>query len=128
MVKDKIVMHVINKIDLPRKINCTFDKMVEVSALRREKVERLKEDIYNLVIDQNMLSGGLLITNTRHVNALERASNNIADALNELEIGASLDLAVPDIKSAWLALGEITGKNSNQEIINTIFSKFCLGK
>ena len=128
MVKDKVVMHVINKIDLPKKINRTFDRMVEVSALRREKVERLKEDIYNLVVDQNMLNGGLLITNTRHVNALQRASESIQSALNEIEMGTSLDLAMPDIKSAWLALGEITGKNSNQEIINTIFSKFCLGK
>lgn len=128
LVKDKIVLYVINKIDLPKKINATFDKMIEVSALRREKVERLKEDIYNLVVDKNMLSGGLLITNTRHVNALTRANESLKNALEELALNTPLDLVATDIKTAWLALGEITGKNSNQEIIDTIFSKFCLGK
>lgn len=128
LVKDKIVLYVINKIDLPKKINATFDKMIEVSALRREKVEKLKEDIYNLVVDKNMLSGGLLITNTRHVNALTRANESLKNALEELALNTPLDLVATDIKTAWLALGEITGKNSNQEIIDTIFSKFCLGK
>ena len=128
LVKDKFVLYVINKIDLPKKINATFDKMIEVSALRREKVESLKEDIYNLVVDKNMLSGGLLITNTRHVNALTRANNSLKNALEELALNTPLDLVATDIKTAWLALGEITGKNSNQEIIDTIFSKFCLGK
>lgn len=128
LVKDKIVLYVINKIDLPKKINATFDKMIEISALRREKVESLKEDIYNLVVDKNMLTGGLLITNTRHVNALTRANNSLKNALEELSLNTPLDLVATDIKTAWLALGEITGKNSNQEIIDTIFSKFCLGK
>ena len=128
MVKDKIVLYVINKIDLPKKINATFDKMIEVSALRREKVENLKKDIYDLVVDKNMLHGGLLLTNTRHINAMKRANSSLKNAINEIEMNTPLDLVATDLKSAWLALGEITGKNSNQEIIDTIFTKFCLGK
>ena len=128
LVKNKIVLYVINKIDLPKKINATFDKMIEMSALRREKVASLKEDIYNLVVDKNMLTGGLLITNTRHLNALNRAKNSLENAIDEIKLNVPLDLVATDIKTAWLALGEITGKNSNQEIIDTIFSKFCLGK
>ncbi len=128
LVKDKIVLYVINKIDLPKKINATFDKMIEVSALRRERVEKLKKDIYDLVVDKNMLNGGLLITNTRHVNALNRANQSLKSAINEIDMSTPLDLVATDLKSAWLALGEITGKNSNQEIIDTIFTKFCLGK
>ena len=106
----------------------TIDKMIEMSALRREKVASLKEDIYNLVVDKNMLTGGLLITNTRHLNALTRAKNSLENAIDEIKLNVPLDLVATDIKTAWLALGEITGKNSNQEIIDTIFSKFCLGK
>ena len=128
MVKDKIVLYVINKIDLPKKINATFDKMIEVSALRREKVENLKKDIYDLVVDKNMLQGGLLLTNTRHINAMKRANESLKSAINEIEMNTPLDLVATDLKTAWLALGEITGKNSNQEIIDTIFTKFCLGK
>ena len=128
MVKDKIVLYVVNKIDLPKKINKTFDQMVEISAIRNEKVLALKEDIYNLVVDKNMLNGSLLITNTRHVNALKESQKSICSAINEIELGTTLDLVATDIKSAWLSLGEITGVINNQEIINTIFSKFCLGK
>ncbi len=128
MVKDKIVLYVINKIDLPKKMNKTFDQMVEISAIRNEKVNALKEDIYNLVVNQNMLSGGLLITNTRHANALREAQKSLKCAIGEIEQNMTLDLVATDIKSAWLSLGEITGVTSNQEIINTIFSKFCLGK
>ena len=128
LVKNKIVLYVINKIDLPKKINKTFDKMIEISAIRNERVLKLKEDIYNLVVNKNMLSGGLLITNTRHANALKEAEKSISLAIKALEIGTTLDLVSTDIKSAWLSLGEITGVVNNQEIINTIFSKFCLGK
>ena len=128
MVKDKIVLYVINKIDLPKKINKTFDQMVEISAMRNEKVNALKEDIYNLVVNQNMLSGGLLITNTRHATELKEAQKSLISAINEIDKNTTLDLVATDIKSAWLSLGDITGVTNNQEIINTIFSKFCLGK
>lgn len=128
IVKDKIVLYVINKIDLPKKMQRTFEQMVEVSALRNEKVASLKEDIYNLVVDKNMLSSSLLITNTRHANALALASKFLSSAIDALNAGITLDLVETDIKSAWLELGKITGKNSSQEIVNTIFSKFCLGK
>ncbi|MBO7508107.1 MAG: tRNA uridine-5-carboxymethylaminomethyl(34) synthesis GTPase MnmE, partial [Clostridia bacterium] len=50
------------------------------------------------------------------------------EALKSLEQNASLDLVATDVKSAWLSLGKITGVVSNDEIIDTIFSKFCLGK
>ena len=128
MVKNKIVLYVINKIDLPKKINRTFDQMIEVSAMRNERVATLKEDIYNLVVNKNMLQGGLLITNTRHAYALKEASKQLDEALKSLDQNASLDLVATDVKSAWLRLGEITGVVSNEEIIDTIFSKFCLGK
>ena len=128
MVKDKIVLYVINKIDLPKKIDRTFDKMIEVSAMRNERVSALKEDIYNLVVDKNMLTGGLLITNTRHANSLKEACEFLKQANQSLFDGATLDLVSTDVKSAWLSLGKITGVTTNEEIIDTIFSKFCLGK
>lgn len=128
LVNGKIVLYVVNKIDLPKKMNSTFDKMVEISALRQEMVENLKERIYKLVVDQNMLSSDLIITNSRHSDALQRAKQNLDNAIEEINKNTPLDLVATDVKSAWLALGEITGKNANEEIIDTIFSKFCLGK
>lgn len=128
LVKDKIVLYVKNKIDLPQKMKKHFDKMVEISALKQENVEKLKEDIYNLVIDKNMLNGDLLVTSARHEDALIRAKKSLNNAINSLKLNNTLDLVSTDVKSAWLALGEITGVSSNEEIVSTIFSKFCLGK
>lgn len=128
LVKDKVVLYVVNKIDLPKKMTSTFDRMIGVSALRQEKMNELKEQIYNLVVDKNILNSDLIITNTRHENALKKAKQNLIKASSEIELGSTLDLVATFVKSAWLALGEITGQNSNEEIINTIFSKFCLGK
>jgi len=81
-----------------------------------------------LVVDKNILNSDLIITNTRHENALKKAKQNLIKASSEIELGSTLDLVATFVKSAWLALGEITGQNSNEEIIDTIFSKFCLGK
>lgn len=128
LVKNKIVLYVINKIDLPKKMTSVFDHMIEVSALKQENVEKLKDDIYTLVVNQNMLSQDLLITNVRHEDALKRAKQSLENAIASIQSGCTLDLVATDVKSAWLALGEITGINSNEEIISTIFSKFCLGK
>ena len=108
LVKDKVVLYVVNKIDLPKKMTSTFDRMIGVSALRQEKMNELKEQIYNLVVDKNILNSDLIITNTRHENALKKAKQNLIKASSEIELGSTLDLVATFVKSAWLALGEIT--------------------
>ena len=124
--KNRII--VLNKTDIFNKISQKFDEMIEISALNGKNIEKLKQMIFDKVVNQNILSGGLVITNARHANALQNANSALHDALKELDAGATLDLVVMEIKQAWLNLGEITGENSNETIINTIFEKFCVGK
>ena len=59
--------------------------MVEISALRQENIEKLKEDIYNLVVDKNMLNSDLIVTSTRHKDALDRAKKSLMNAINSIE-------------------------------------------
>ena len=91
-------------------------------------VENLKQTIYDMVIDENIINSNLMVTNMRHVEAIKKALDFVEDAVNGLNLGVTLDVVSIDLKNLWMALGEITGNNNNEEIINEIFSGFCVGK
>ncbi|MBO5928004.1 MAG: tRNA uridine-5-carboxymethylaminomethyl(34) synthesis GTPase MnmE [Clostridia bacterium] len=124
IVKDKNYIFVQNKIDK----NPTLDKRadISVSALTGERIEDLKQVIYNNVIDKVDLASDYLCEE-RHYLAMQTAVEKINVALVNAEIKTS-DLLAIEVKEAWDVLGEITGKTATEEIINNIFSKFCVGK
>lgn len=103
------------------------DSTIHISALKKQNVDVLCDRLYNLANDNKDMSGGLIIANERHVDALTRAKNHLIDAINAIN-DYSLDIVTIDINLAYSALGEITGNTTNEEILNAIFSKFCLGK
>ena len=105
-----------------------FNEKVFVSAYNLDNINELKEKIYDNVVNKDILNSQILITKTRHENALRTSLNYINNAKELLKNQESLDLIILEVKSAWLELGKITGQTNNEEIINTIFSKFCLGK
>ena len=129
LIKDKKHIIIANKIDKPTKYNYkNLDKnMVFVSASTGENINKIKEMIFNLVIDKNLFSGEILITNTRHINALERAKKALVSAYKNID-DVTLDLVSVDIHEAYNDIGEITGNSSNEAILDSVFSKFCLGK
>ena len=131
LVKNKKTILVLNKSDLPSKLDLkgyNFEYKFNVSALNKEGIEELKQSIYDLVIDKNIISSNLLITSKRHLQALKKAVEYIDDALASLNMGNTLDVVSIDIKNVWFSLGEITGNNNNESIITEIFSSFCVGK
>ncbi len=131
LVKNKKAILVLNKNDMPTKIDLgryNFEYVFKVSALNKVGIEELKQNIYDLVIDKNIISSNILITNQRHLQSLKKAVSAIGDALISLTNGNTLDIVSIDIKNVWLALGEITGNSNNESIITEIFSSFCVGK
>lgn len=129
---DKKYIVCVNKCDLLDKFEkykyfSNEDKMF-ISAKNKTNIEELKEKIFNNIIDSKVLSGNIILTNKRHVQALQKAVESLKQALQKIKEGATFDLIVFDIKEAWLYLGEVTGKVQNEEIINNIFAKFCVGK
>ena len=140
--KNNKVVYVLNKTDLAicdnvietikQKVGYkdkNLDKhIVEVSALKLKHIDNLKQKIFDMVVDKNILSNQLLITNLRHEQALKKALTSLKHAKASLDKHLSLDLISLDIKNAWNSLGEITGETSSEEIVDRIFEKFCLGK
>ena len=130
-IDDKNTIVVKNKTDLGNVLdlsNFHFKHIVEVSALNKRGVEELKQTIYDMVIDENIINSNLMVTNMRHVEAIKKALNYVDDCVNGINLGVTLDVVSIDLKNLWMALGEITGNNNNEEIINEIFSGFCVGK
>ncbi|MBN1384871.1 MAG: tRNA uridine-5-carboxymethylaminomethyl(34) synthesis GTPase MnmE [Elusimicrobia bacterium] len=133
MLVSKKVILVLNKSDLPSKIGNILElkldaSVVKVSAIRNEGIEKLKRVIYNLFIKGNINTSEFFITNTRHKTLIENAINALEKAKNSCISGASEEFIALDLRAALNCLGEITGEVPTEEILNRIFSNFCVGK
>ncbi len=125
LVKDKNLIVAVNKIDKSDKKDERAD--IYISALNKSNLSELKKLLYDKTVGSNLDLNGDFLCEERHYNALLRAKEKLLSALNAIG-RESLDILAIDIKDGWDALGEISGKTANEEIINTIFSKFCVGK
>ena len=123
------LVKVLNKIDIyqgpaPREQEDVFC----VSALRKEGIENLKDGLYKTAIGKQVNESSVVVTNVRHRDSLSRAKRSLDLALEALDSGQSSDLVALDLRGGLNALGEITGAVTTDDIINNIFSKFCIGK
>jgi tRNA modification GTPase len=100
---------------------------IKISALTRENLENLKSAIYDKTVGEGIDYNGDYLVEQRHFEALKNAREKLAFALSMVEL-APLDIVAIDIKDGWDYLGEISGKTATEEIINDIFSRFCVGK
>ncbi len=126
--KDNIII-VNNKIDINNNTYVNKDFItLNTSATKENGLDALKEEIYNKVITTPLNSEYLYITNNRHKVLLENTLLSLNNCLESINNSFSIDLIAIDLQSAWQYLGEITGKNYSNEVLNLIFSKFCLGK
>lgn len=126
----------INKIDLGKRWGKEEIKKIlpnasilETSILQREGVDKIEEEILNMVYSGNVAQNeSLMVTNVRHKELLERASASIKDALHMTCQREAMDFIEVDLKDSYESLGEITGETVSDDIINEVFSRFCLGK
>lgn len=124
-VKDKKYLVVVNKADKQRKVD-KFENEIEISALKNQNIECLKQKIFDMILSEQFDINSLTITNQRQTTILKDAKRQIEEILNSENI--SLDVLTMLIKNVWNTLGKITGNTENEDIIDLIFSKFCLGK
>lgn len=117
---------VINKADKLKAYKDT-DQTIHISALKGENIEKLINKLYSLACEDKAMQDGLMIASERHITALKQAKDNIDNAIQEID-NFTLDLITIDLNLAYQAFGEITGSTTSEEIIDAIFSKFCLGK
>jgi tRNA modification GTPase len=122
--QDERVIKIFNKCDISAPQSEKFD--VVVSAKTGEGLDKLKELLKSKAIGDVSLDKAYIIEE-RHYVAISKACTALVNAVGAVGV-YPLDLIAIDIKEAWQALGEITGETANEEIINTVFAKFCVGK
>lgn len=124
-IKGKNLLVVLNKSD---KGEFSYEKAdIKVSAKEKINLDELKELIYNKTVGNGIDLNGDFICEERHFEALKKAYESLSYALSSVNT-LPLDLLSVDVKNGWDALGEISGKTASEEIIDNIFSKFCVGK
>lgn len=121
---NKPTIEIFNKADI---YNYNDDKYIYISALTMKNVEKLKQLIFEKTVKEDFNSNKLYLTNTRHIECVKKAKKAIDNVLKIFD-ETTMDIISSEIKSAWYSLGEITGVTSDENIIDKIFSKFCLGK
>ncbi len=126
LIKGKKAFVIVNKSDLAKNINLD-QEYISISAKNKDGIELIKEKIYQTVVNENFVTSNLVLTNKRHQLAVAEAIDLINNALSSI-FDISLDCVAVDIKQSWEKLGEITGETTGEDIIDAIFSKFCLGK
>jgi len=140
MLLDKIrtgnIVVAVNKIDRPPswQINAiahllsNAEKIVKISARFGHGLENLKKTVVDFYKTEDKTDNDAVIINLRHKLALEKTLNSIQTAKGSLERGMSAEFAIFDLREALDHLDEITGKRISDEILDKIFSSFCIGK
>ena len=136
IIKDKNTIIVLNKIDLNQKITKKDNRfkgitenILEISALNNTGIEKLYKKITEMFeLSEINLDNELIITNIRHKNLITKALNNIQETKITIKNNMPIDIVAVNIKEILENLGNITGEYITEDIINEIFSKFCLGK
>ena len=136
IIKDKKIIIVLNKIDLPCKIDenneylkSITNNIVKISALNNIGIEEIYNKITKMFkLNEINLDNEIVITNLRHKNLIHKAMENVEKAKQSLNENMPSDIVSIFIKDILESLGEITGEEVTENIINEIFSRFCLGK
>ena len=136
LIKNKNVIILLNKSDLKsvlkedyKRFTDITERILKISALNREGIEKLYKIISEMFnLNEINLDNEILITNIRHKNIISKAIENVNKAKDALNMSMPIDIITIYIKEILEDLGEITGDVVTEDVINEIFSKFCLGK
>ena len=135
IIKDRKAIILINKRDIENKkieknkLQELNKPIIEISALNREGINDLYKEITNLFkLNEININNEVIITNIRHLDLIRRAKENVINAINTINSNMPIDIISINIKDIIDCLNSITGESTSEDIINDIFSKFCLGK
>lgn len=134
--KKKKIIIIENKIDLVRKIetqrlykSLNIQESIKISLKDKIGIDKLEEELIRVVFNGLIIpENGVIINNVRQVSALKRAKRGLEYLIEGINNKIPSDFLTIDLKEVLDSLGEITGDSVNDEIINNIFSRFCIGK
>lgn len=130
-IKNKCHLTIINKIDLEQKINLreVDDNVLFISTKNSNTIKELENKILETLNLNNLFNKDITyISNARQLEKINFAIKALDEALTTIENEATIDFVDIDIRKAWLYLGEIVGQTSTDNLLDELFSKFCLGK
>lgn len=134
---DKQRIVILNKTDLPSKVDqeelkrlIGDDSLIETSILKNEGMTQLGQTINQLFFEQGIENSqnNVMVTNARHIGLLHQADDALGDVLKGIDDGMPVDLVQIDMTRCWDLLGQITGDSYQDELLDQLFSQFCLGK
>ena len=134
LLKAKKAIIVLNKVDLNKRANIRKIKeqnlpIIEISTRTREGIDKLYEEISNMLKLKDIGNDEeIIVSNLRHKSLIINSKNNLKKAKETIENNMPIDVISSYMKEIIEELGKITGQSVTEEVINEIFSKFCLGK
>lgn len=136
VVKNEDVIVIINKTDLETHLDINEVKkmigdtpLIQTSMLKQEGIDELEIQIRDLFFDGDVQNQDMTyVSNSRHISLLKQARQSIQDAIDAAESGIPMDMVQIDLTRTWEILGEIIGESASDELIDQLFSQFCLGK
>jgi len=130
-LKTKPHIIVVNKIDLDNKLTIpnTNSNIIKISIKDNIGIEDLKDEIKRIYNLEEIETKDLTyLSNARSISLLKQSLSKIEEAINNINNESPIDIVEMDIKNAWELLGEIIGETYTDELIDELFSRFCLGK
>ncbi|HCV8063741.1 TPA: tRNA uridine-5-carboxymethylaminomethyl(34) synthesis GTPase MnmE [Staphylococcus aureus] len=136
VVKNEDVIVIVNKMDLEQNIDINEVKdmigdtpLIQTSMLKQEGIDELEIQIRDLFFGGEIQNQDMTyVSNSRHISLLKQARQTIQDAIDAAESGVPMDMVQIDLTRTWEILGEIIGETASDELIDQLFSQFCLGK
>ncbi|HCT9689545.1 TPA: tRNA uridine-5-carboxymethylaminomethyl(34) synthesis GTPase MnmE [Staphylococcus aureus] len=136
VVKNEDVIVIVNKMDLEQNIDINEVKdmigdtpLIQTSMLKQEGIDELEIQIRDLFFGGEVQNQDMTyVSNSRHISLLKQARQTIQDAIDAAESGMPMDMVQIDLTRTWEILGEIIGETASDELIDQLFSQFCLGK
>lgn len=136
VVKKEDVIVIVNKMDLEQNIDINEVKdmigdtpLIQTSMLKQEGIDELEIQIRDLFFGGEVQNQDMTyVSNSRHISLLKQARQTIQDAIDAAESGVPMDMVQIDLTRTWEILGEIIGETASDELIDQLFSQFCLGK
>ena len=136
LIKERQSIVLLNKTDLPNVYNSESlakilgnEKIINTAISKGEGIDELEKTIIDMFYRGDVeVKDEVMVTKLRHKDQLLKANKNIVDAINGMELNMPLDCIEVDVKNCWTNLGEISGDTVSEDIIDKVFSEFCIGK
>ncbi len=127
ITKDKKRIIIANKADLPKALS--MEEVIMISTITKYGLKDLETAILKKLSLEDIASRDLnYLSNVRHIQKVKEAKTSLENVMKSIHLDMPVDVYAIDLTQAWRALGEILGENYADDLLNELFSKFCLGK